>query len=379
MLRILHFATDDKFVDMAITVFSKVPNVENKLAVFSPYKPKYVKSKIDFLYTRSTLKSSFEIVKSYDVLVFHSLNQVWYRLINSLPSNIKVVWFGWGYDYYDLLQSEVELHLPLTKKYLSKKISYKVKLRTYLKGIYYGSYLKKHIIERMTLFCPVVEQEYYAVKEIFGGNRKLFPRYASWNYGSLEENYLKNLDNTVCDGPNILIGNSATPTNNHADLLHVLKQVNLNGRKRIIPLSYGFPEYGKFVKEKFKDEFPLHCEFLLEYMPYDDYLSKIKSCSFVIMNHIRQQGVANIIVMLYLGAKVFLNEKSCVYKSLQKQGITLFTINELLQNGQLLNKPLSDIEMDKNRDIIRKAWSKEANYIKTSSLIDSLIHWDKNA
>jgi hypothetical protein len=48
-------------------------------------------------------------------------------------------------------------------------------------------------------------------------------------------------------------------------------------------------------------------------MPLTDYLDLVSSCSYQVMNHIRQQGVGNILIMLYLGAMVFLlQENPCL-------------------------------------------------------------------
>ena len=43
-------------------------------------------------------------------------------------------------------------------------------------------------------------------------------------------------------------------------------------------------------------------------------MDKLEWCDTLIFNHIRQQGVGNIITLGYLGAKIYLNKKSPVFE-----------------------------------------------------------------
>ncbi|MGP4883030.1 hypothetical protein ACTXQV_67810, partial [Klebsiella pneumoniae] len=62
---------------------------------------------------------------------------------------------------------------------------------------------------------------------------------------------------------------------------------------------------------------------VVDYMPIQQYVGILINCGFVIMNHVRQQALGNILIMLYLGAKVFLREENPVYTFLKNHGVAL--------------------------------------------------------
>lgn len=117
-----------------------------------------------------------------------------------------------------------------------------------------------------------------------------------------------------------------------------------------------------------------HADVLLKFMPIDDYMNKISSCGFVIMNHVRQQGVGNIISMLYMGAKVFIREENPTFIYLKRNGVTVFSVQELENNPQLLFSPLSQLEVVNNRTIVESLWSNSTLLKKTKKIIYTLMN-----
>jgi hypothetical protein len=88
------------------------------------------------------------------------------------------------------------------------------------------------------------------------------------------------------------------------------------------------------------------------------------------MNHLRQQGLGSIISMLYMGAKVFLDKKNPVYRFFKKQDACIFTIDEF--DNEFSSK-LKMSEIEKNRDILRKHWSRDVILNKTKNMIDTAM------
>src|SRR6185503_12335549 len=58
------------------------------------------------------------------------------------------------------------------------------------------------------------------------------------NYYSCEDVFLVGSSSNMA-GPDILVGNSATPENNHLEVIEHLARLGTAGRKVIVPLSYG--------------------------------------------------------------------------------------------------------------------------------------------
>ncbi|MCY1447062.1 hypothetical protein D9M71_636650 [compost metagenome] len=87
------------------------------------------------------------------------------------------------------------------------------------------------------------------------------------------------------------------------------------------------------------------------------------------MNHVRQQAVGNIVIMIHLGAKIFLREECPTYSYFRDQGIIIFSVQQLQQNPDLICAPLDPESIATNRKILRESWSKEASHTKTKKLL----------
>lgn len=348
MNKILHVCSDEKFIDFAIDNFNAIGDVKSDFIVITKAKSlKYIKNE------NVTIKSVFAFrmqilfsrLKEYDAVVFHSLNDAYLLFIKLLPKNLNVCWIGFGFDYYDY----------------SKLINnYKVK-----KGIKY--FIKQKILyldssyQRINYFCPVLENEF----EEASTRLKLNAQYVHWNYGSSDK-LIESLKDEYVSGDSILLGNSAAETNNHIEIIEKLIQLD-EKREIIIPLSYGGnDEYISTVLNLLKAS-PLNYTILKDFMSQAEYFKILKRCSFVIMNHERQQALGNIVMMLSLGAKIVLKKQNPAYRYLIKLGFNLFEkesladsladklyVNEVLHNKKLaLSLFNSDLTRKKTQKLVK--------------------------
>jgi len=105
----------------------------------------------------------------------------------------------------------------------------------------------------------------------------------------------------------------------------------------------------------------------------EQYIKKLQGCGIVIMNHYKQQAVGNILMMLWLGSKVYLNESNTIYHYLKRIGIKIFSIdNDLIRDNHLALMNLSQDEIDQNRSILKKTIGEE-HVIK--GLKDSVLNF----
>lgn len=369
-MKILHLATDEKFIDMALSSFERVYPGNNSLFIYGiDYKPYYVKYEIEKIITKKERYFGInnDTLNEFDIIVVHSLNPSFYNIICNIPFNIPVVWFGWGFDYY-LLINDYESFLPLTKKEFStieeNKLNLSKVISSYLKKLFLNKSIDK-VLHRINYFAPVLETEYELVKS--SKVWKAFPKYINWNYGSLEDDFVKGVDGWI-DGSNILLGNSADPNNNHLDTFKKLSQVQLGKNKIITPLSYGNKDWKVEVLKEGERAFGNNFEPLISYMTIEEYLSILNTCSIVIMNHTRQQALGNILIMLYLGAKLYLNPKSPVYSYLKNNGLIVFDIDLIEDMPDTFFELLSKEQMNLNREYIKKIWARSVCDAKTRKL-----------
>lgn len=380
-MKILHIATDDKFLDHALPVFEAVYPGANDVFVFAVETPlKYVKLKPDhvetkrsnFFYKRPKLSSL--IYQKYDIVVFHSLISSTYPELDNISADTPTIWLGWGFDYYDDLLRRIPLLLGNTQKRYKSVVENKPRrmAASIVKGLislFLRRSSKELAVERISVFSPVLPEEYDMVK----GSRKWrhFPKFALWHYGTMEDNFIKGFEGEVVTGNAILVGNSATYTGNHLEVFDLLHSQGVSDRAVVAPLSYGDPQLAKGLISLGQEYFSDNFEPLLEYMPIQDYVAIIKKCGYVIMNHVRQQAVGNIVIMLYLGARVFVRQENPVYGFFKNSGVVISTVQELEWQPELLNLPLTAEERVSNRMIVSDYWSRERAYERTKKLVEA--------
>ncbi|MBK7480393.1 MAG: hypothetical protein IPI69_12210 [Bacteroidales bacterium] len=91
------------------------------------------------------------------------------------------------------------------------------------------------------------------------------------------------------------------------------------------------------------------------------YTRTLQSCGIAIMNHYRQQAVGNILMMIWLGSKVYLSPLSTLYTYLKRIGIKVFSIEQDLVSDNpeaLINLSVEDA--NRNRIILREEFSEKA-------------------
>ncbi|AKB23276.1 TDP-N-acetylfucosamine:lipid II N-acetylfucosaminyltransferase [Methanosarcina sp. WH1] len=383
-IKILHLTSDNIFTDAAYKNFESVAPLCNTFLIHSLNKKlkNIKKTPVEFINPISFKNPFFmKSLEKYDFIVLHSLNEFNQEVVAHASPCLKFVWIGMGLDYYDIIYEDREsLYQEQTKDIIKglakKKNSTSNLLKRLAKSIFYKNLEKKAIVEKINFFAPVLENEYDMVASKFKSN---FPDYVNWNYGSTSEIIEGKMKHSNLNGNNILVGNSATPTNNHLEIFGFLRTQNMNGKKIICPLSYGDSEYASILRNKGKVYFGNSFLSVDEFMPYEKYINLISSCSNVIMNHHRQQGTGNILAMLYLGAKVFLNEKNPLYAYYKENGVVIFNVDELYKNSSLLDLHLSEEDIEKNRQILKLRFSEKTVLSKTENLIKKVISSSKSS
>lgn len=392
MLKIAHIAPDEKFIETAVDIFEGVYPGQNTFYITSPKPWVFIKDKP--LYRQLNKKKWMQLLltnraelKAYDVIILHGLPSI--CLIQMVFLKQNYVWLGWGYDYYsrffgaDLLNDS--LVLPKTLEYtksLSNEVSKNANgnsgyvtaiVKSIVKKVICSKYFYKLAMRNLKIFSPVLPQEYDLVKQKYGLGKGT--KYLPWNYGSLERYIIKNLQlDEINSAKSILLGNSSTATNNHFEVLDMLAKSEIQ-RTIILPLSYGDKNYAKLVKEYINDDPKLFskCQVLDNFMPLAEYNTIINDCGFVIMNHVRQQALGNIVAMMYRGSKVFLREESVLYKYFKSMSAYVYSVQELEFNPSLLHSHLNTYEIEHNRLILKSVWSEKVILQRTKDLVVSSI------
>ncbi|WP_373399098.1 TDP-N-acetylfucosamine:lipid II N-acetylfucosaminyltransferase [Algoriphagus halophilus] len=147
------------------------------------------------------------------------------------------------------------------------------------------------------------------------------------------------------------------------DAFEDLQQFQLDMDKIVCPLSYGDTTYRNQIMLKGNKIFGDRFISLNDFMPYPDYVQQLLSCSYFFMNSLRQLGLGNILLLLYLGSKVILDKSNPVYRFFIKNEIRVFSIEEAKSGN------LEIIDLDKTRFNLIRVWGKNAIRSKTNQLI----------
>ncbi|MEP3560740.1 MAG: TDP-N-acetylfucosamine:lipid II N-acetylfucosaminyltransferase [Marinobacter sp.] len=131
------------------------------------------------------------------------------------------------------------------------------------------------------------------------------------------------------EGWNILVGNSADPSNNHIEALERLLPFKDQAIKIYVPLSYGDQNHAQKVISQGKQWFGDKFVPMTDFMPFEQYLEFLISLDIAIFNHRRQQAMGNTITLLGMGKTVFMRSDVSHWRFLKGLGIKLNDVDKL--------------------------------------------------
>mgnify|MGYP001460380981 FL=1 len=292
------------------------------------------------------------ILENVNTIFIHFLDEEKARLINKYGLEKKIVWFCWGADAYYLGKFDNKFLLPKTKKIrlllgLKSFKGFKDIIKFLLKSSVDKIAPNKIVLEAITkidLIVPIVDQDYENLK-----------KYYDFDIDKYQLNYINNVFyhqpkvKNIKNRNNILVGNSASLTNNHVEFIDQISTQNLGTKKIFFPLSYGNNDYANYVKKYALKKISDNAVFLDKYLPFEEYLNLQNTCQSLVMNHCRQQALGNIILGIWFGSNIFLRSNSGLYKHFTEKGFKIFKTEEFDLNTQL-----SEDEIEVNRSLLHK-------------------------
>ncbi|MCC5450491.1 TDP-N-acetylfucosamine:lipid II N-acetylfucosaminyltransferase [Rheinheimera sp. UJ51] len=249
---------------------------------------------VEFFHTdKDIFETLLTYMKTARKIILHGL---WRDKIDQLfvqePALLdKSYWIMWGGDFY----------FPETKTDFRKKV---------IKNV-------RYLVTKNDFDVSLVRKLYGAsgihieclnyTSNIFSCKKSFFPSYEGGR-------------------TNILLGNSATETNNHFESFELLKDLGTKNIHIFCPLSYGDPKYAEEVIVKGTKIFPGRFTPITEFMGIEQYLNFISTIDIAVFNHKRQQAFGNLIYLLGFGKKVYMNKFSNLNLFFNKHGIKVFDI-----------------------------------------------------
>jgi len=376
---ILHLLSDPDFDNAIIHQFETVSCGQNVFVVFNEkhYQLLLDKNfKINLIYYKTG--NEFDNVNIEGVII-HCMTWQNTRLILSLEKKIPVFWSIFGIDIYSFYPNLMKmLYEKETKKYVNKD---NLLLHLYYIAKYYQRFLfslrfkdYRKAIKRVNFYSTVIPSEVKYIKS------KLSPKakYIRLNVGFLDL-INNNKNETILTKnefkANVYIGNSATLTCNHLDVLNIFKKKNISDLNVTVQLSYGgSSSYVQYIVHEYKKHFKNRFYPLLDWIPFEKFNELLSTQNIFIFYTIRQQGVGAIIVALWNGGKVYLSEKNITTDYFKSIGLKIFSIEKDLIEGnvELITAPLTSDEIVNNREILKQEYSFEIILKRTENVIHEI-------
>lgn len=389
MVKFLHIAFDSIFLDNTIEQFEACIPGGNKYLIDIPddsYKIRFVKNSerltLQVLSKYNNRRSLINEFKSYNAIIFHCLNTNMIEMINNAQADTIFIWVLWGGEVNELPKIVIHLYQPLTKSLLKnlKQGSLINQLFNKLPFIKFFLYKIRHrrnhpLINKIKALSRINHVAHYLEDEVDNINTlyKLRLNWIAYIYGSVENMIGNEFFNSYTSGNEILVGNSSDPLNNHLDTFKILMKEGIISRKIICPLSYG-TDKSEYIQEVIKNGrmfFKENFIPLTEFNSKKDFNNILLGCNIAVMNHNCQQATGNIIILLWFGAKVFLNESNPLLSYFKNMGIKIFSLqfdfNFECKKGLTT---LSKSEIEFNRCILYKHFSKEMSILRVKRIVD---------
>lgn len=347
---------DNKFIDYYIEMSEDfIPDQSSYVFFKESSNFKFVKLKnkniVSISKEKINTKHFISQLQNADAVIFHSLNSDYSNLIKAITKSTVLIWLFWGFDGY-VTQKKGNYLGAVTSRFRYEN-SLKGYLR-YLKNKYYNDKIvtktgriHMEMIRNIHYCATWVDKDFQLAKTINPYIKKMY-----FNYYTEELMRFPTPQIINSNLQTIMLGNSGSEYNNHAEALIFLNKIAFQG---IIycPLSYnGSIFYKQYIEAMGKGFFGNRFIPLKDFIPLDEYQNIINSCDVVWMNHKRQQAAGNLFAAFYAGKVVILDSDNPMISTFKKWGLTVhekevlinkkFEIKNLLYNQKV--KELITIE-----------------------------------
>mgnify|MGYP004516745933 CR=1 FL=1 len=299
---IAHLIPDEKFTNKIINFFTnEFEDIENNFIVYYDGHVFYGGNFNNVNYVNNLCKEEDDIInilKKSDKIVVHGFDSI--DLILFLNKHIaltkKCIFLIWGADIYND-------HLFL-KSHQGLFIKRRIK-----------THMKKRMLRRSRNFMTFTYDDFNKAHDWFGikGNRYdcLYP--SNLNISGLkqiEKNLYKQKNPDIV---RIIVGNSATETNNHFEAFAKLSKFKDKNINVYCPLSYGDMNYAIEVEKEGKKIFKEKFIPIKNFMNIDEYSKLLASMDIGIFAYNRQQATENLEILSYFGAKMYLKKGTALW------------------------------------------------------------------
>jgi len=343
-----HIMVQDKFLDSFIADVYTIGEEKNNTFWFRGNKDEtnYIKTDkiVEYMgHDKLILKNKLLSLKPTDNVFIHWYDSWIADLVFDLPNKLFVIF--WGGELYE----EPYWHHA---KWIYDKQTYKIVKKKFYPKIVWQKNIFKTIrnIKNVLQYANFVKSQYEHKKMqveridyiIFGelNNaeiekiKELYPTFKAKHLGGQYDFNFDlanevNVKNNASTRIKIMVGNSATESNNHLEAFEKLK--DLQNIEIYCPLSYGSEYYKSIVVNVGKRFFGENFYPITDFIQRKEYVEFVNDMDIIYMFHNRSQAWGNIVTSLTLGKAVFLKEKNTIKEYISAIGIKTYDVDLINQ------------------------------------------------
>lgn len=371
---ILHIVKDEKFIDGFIDNQNKYcPDIQNKYMAWPNKKGSLtnIKSNNIELITEEAEKQIFTFVKEKKTskIIFHNLDKRNWALINKLPQQVVIGWIFYGAEIFNRPENIKHFLGEQTKRFLRQRLksylSFYIKyLKEYLGNVFYkitGFKITafQKAIHRINFIAHWIVEDYEYIKTNYSLKNLKFVNFCYSN-----ETLIINNDNPKT---NLLIGNSASFTNNHLDIISIIPPHFASKFEKIIfPLSYsGSVRYKEHVKKAAEAKFGDKVLILDRFLNKQEYFQLLSSVKLAIMGHHRSQAGGNIRFFLKNEIDLMLFNNNNIYHYYENKNVNIHSLIALNEDFSFFSSSV----LKKNKTMVTQLFEGE----KVKEYYESLL------
>ena len=362
MKQVIHICRDQKFIGAVKYQFDKI--YENNFYYLVKddniqHHAKVAEDKKTKLITYEELSILAKDIEPETVVIFHSVVNSFFDAIKKLKNKCTLVWIFFGMEIYNdsNIYSPRKLYGSKSRGFLpNKKVNHfrniKNDLKPYIRILkpnltYSKQEIKKRVLNSFDYLGIVYKEEYF---NILKKTKIKNPNYLFFTYYPLE--FIININEPINFNKNkVMIGNSGHLTNNHFDVFSKLQKYDLNDKEVVLPLGYGDPNYINEIVNNTKGYLNSDINFITDFLELEAYNKILAEVETFILYTRRQQGIGNIIALLWHGAKVFLSKRNTFYHYLKRINVTVYCYETDL-NKNSIKSGLNKDKIKHNRKIL---------------------------
>lgn len=363
----IHFSKDDKFLDSFIENSKKYTDTENIYVVISKNKKLRYTNSNNVIIIKASVNAVNLLLERYRPknIYFHALTVFYYELVNNLKLDVRftLIWLFYGYEVFGMRKILKQKFLKSTFKIYKKErknlfFEFDLNPINFRRNVINFKYYSRIQDERDNLIKSLIKKIHYIghfiyedlTEHIYEINPKI--KFIEWNYLSANDlKYDKRFIDHDHKKTRILLGNSASPFNNHIDALKFLhKKIKKRDNIEIIlPLNYSGSDFYienvidigfKLFEHKFKP--------ITNFLEKNEYYSLLKTIDIAFFYNLRSQAAGNINWFLNNNTPVFMRRESSLYKFYKRKGFLVYPTQEFKDDYELI-----DLKT-KNHDLIHK-------------------------